>query len=85
MEPTRLLAIVALVVTSAAGLLMVAPMRYYSLKAVDFKGSVPFVSIFAIAMLVSVILVDPPRVLLLIAVLYALSGPVAALWRMYRR
>ena len=83
-EATQSLAVLALFVTAAAGLLMVAPMRYYSLKALDFKGRVPFVSIFAVAMLVSVILIDPPRVLLLIAVLYALSGPVISASRKYR-
>ena len=84
-EPTRSLAVLALIVTVAAGLLMVAPMRYSSLKAIDFKGRVPFVAIFAVAMLVSVIVVDPPRVLLFMAVIYALSGPAVYLLRCYRR
>lgn len=82
-EATRMLSIVALIVTAVAGLLMVAPVRYYSLKAIDFKGRVPFVAIFSAVMLVAVILIDPPRMLLLFAVLYALSGPVSWLWRRY--
>lgn len=84
-EATPWLSVLALVTTAVAGLLMVAPIRYYSLKAIDFKGRVPFVAIFAAVMLISIILIDPPRVLLLIAVLYALSGPFAWVWRKYRR
>ncbi len=83
-EASQSLSVVALLVTAIAGLLMVAPIRYYSLKAIDFKGRVPFVAIFAAVMLVSIIVIDPPRMLLLIAVLYALSGPIGWLWRKYR-
>jgi CDP-diacylglycerol--serine O-phosphatidyltransferase len=83
-EATQWLSVVALITTAVAGLLMVAPIRYYSLKAIDFKGRVPFVAIFAAVMLVSIILIDPPRMLLLIAVLYALSGPFAWIWKKYR-
>lgn len=81
---SQLIALTGLAVTALAGLLMVAPVRYHSVKAIDFKGRVPFVSIFSAVVLVAVILVDPPRVLLLIAILYALSGPVAAGIRKYR-
>jgi len=85
LEPTQSLAVIALLVTSVAGLLMVAPVRYHSLKGIDFRGRVPFVSIFAVVMLISIVLPDPPRALLVIAIVYALSGPCGALYRKYRR
>ena len=75
---------VALAVTVAAGLLMVSRIRYTS-----FKGSgsgpradrVPFFAIvIALAVIIALVL-DPPKVLLAAAVLYALSGPVQWLWR----
>jgi CDP-diacylglycerol--serine O-phosphatidyltransferase len=74
----------ALAVTVAAALLMVSRVRYTS-----FKGSgrgergerVPFFAIVvAIAVLIALVL-DPPRVLLAAAALYALSGPAQWLWR----
>lgn len=83
-EASQALAVVALVVTSAAGLLMVASLRYHSLKAVDLKGRVPFVVICAVVVIVAIILIDPPRALLLLAVIYTLSGPLAFVWRKYR-
>lgn len=79
------LALLALLVTACAGLLMVAPLRYSSMKGVDFRGRVPFVAIFAIVMVVSIILIDPPRMLLVMAVIYALSGPATWAWRRFRK
>ena len=64
---------------------MVAPLRYSSMKGVDFRGRVPFVAIFAIVMVVSIILIDPPRMLLVMAVIYALSGPATWAWRRFRK
>ncbi|HAD08407.1 MAG TPA: CDP-diacylglycerol--serine O-phosphatidyltransferase [Porticoccaceae bacterium] len=84
-EPSRSLALMALFVTAIAGLLMVAPLRYSSMKGVDFRGRVPFVAIFAIVMVVSIILIDPPRMLLAMAVMYALSGPLVWCWRRFRK
>jgi CDP-diacylglycerol--serine O-phosphatidyltransferase len=78
------LRIAALVVTVVAALLMVSRIRYTS-----FKGSgsgpkaerVPFFTIVvALAVLIALVL-DPPKVLLAAAVLYALSGPVMWLRR----
>ena len=74
----------ALAVSVIAGLLMVSRIRYNS-----FKGSgsgpkadrVPFVAIvIALAALIA-LWIDPPRVLLLVAVVYALSGPAQWLRR----
>ena len=71
---------VALAVTIAAGLLMVSRIRYSSFKGGGgLRGErVPFwVMVLALLVLIALVL-DPPRVLLAAAVLYALSGPV--LW-----
>ena len=68
------------VVAIVAGLLMVSRFRYFSFKAGPKSDRVPFVWI-PIAMLILVALaVDTPRVMLAIAVLYVLSGPVMTLW-----
>jgi CDP-diacylglycerol--serine O-phosphatidyltransferase len=77
----------ALAVTVVAGLLMVSRIRYSS-----FKGSgqgpradrVPFVAIVMALVVLIALVLDPPRVLLAAAVLYALSGPAMWLWRRRR-
>ena len=75
---------VALAITVVAALLMVSRIRYSS-----FKGSgtgpkadrVPFFFLLiAVAALIA-LWIDPPKTLLAVSVLYALSGPVAWIWR----
>lgn len=76
----------AALLTAAAGLLMVSNFRYLSFKKFDLKRRVPFVIILALVLLIGVVTVDPPRVLLLMAIMYALSGPGQLSWdRLTRR
>jgi CDP-diacylglycerol--serine O-phosphatidyltransferase len=74
----------ALGVTVLAGLLMVSRVRYTS-----FKGSgtgpkadrVPFVALLIALAILIAMWVDPPKTLLVAALLYAASGPVQWFWR----
>ncbi|WP_206860417.1 CDP-diacylglycerol--serine O-phosphatidyltransferase [Lysobacter changpingensis] len=76
----------ALGVTVAAGLLMVSRMRYFSFKGGGPKSDrVPFLAIIVVLAVLVGIAIDPPRVLLAIGALYALSGPVYAAFRRVRR
>jgi len=74
----------ALALTVIAGLLMVSRIRYSSFKG-SAKGPradrVPFVAIVVALVLLIALVLDPPRVLLAAAVVYALSGPAMWLWR----
>jgi len=72
-------------VTLAVALLMVSNVRYQSMKGIDFKGRVPFVFIIVTVLLFTVITIDPPRVLLLIGILYAASGPLQSVLRKVHR
>lgn len=83
--PTTTLAVVAAIVTSLAGLLMVSNFRYKSLKGLDLKGRVPFVVILAVVMIFVVISIDPARVLLAMALAYACSAPLYWLYSRYRK
>lgn len=76
------LALLAALVTAAAGILMVSNFRYKSIKGLDLRGKVPFVVILATVMGVVIITIDPPRVLLAMALAYTLSAPL--LWLYYR-
>ena len=76
----------ALAVMVAAALLMVSRVRYFSFKAFPLRDRVPFVTIIVALGVFVALAIDPPRVLLLIGVLYALSGPVGwAAGRLRRR
>jgi CDP-diacylglycerol--serine O-phosphatidyltransferase len=83
-EPTTELALIAAVVTAFSGLMMVSGFRYHSLKGVDLKGRVPFVVIFSVVMALIIVTIDPPRILFLLALAYALSAPLVWGWRKFR-
>ena len=76
---------VALVLTAAAGLLMVSNILYHSFKQIDFKGKVPFFAIVAVMLAFAVILSEPPMVLFGLFLAYTLSGPLLALKRLYKK
>jgi CDP-diacylglycerol--serine O-phosphatidyltransferase len=76
--------LVALLV-AAAGMLMVSNIKYNSFKELDLKGRVPFVAILAVVLVFAVVFSDPPRILLLVFLAYAASGPVQYLLRLRRR
>jgi len=74
-------ALIAAAITAMAGLLMVSNFKYDSFKQIDFHGRVPFVAILIIVLSFAVVFIDPPRVLWLVALGYAVSGPILALNR----
>jgi CDP-diacylglycerol---serine O-phosphatidyltransferase len=83
-DPSLAAAVFMGIVTAGVGLLMVSNFRYYSPKALNVKGRVPFFTLVAAALVFAVMLADPPRVLLVLFGLYALSGPATYLWKRWR-
>jgi len=72
--------VLALIITFAAGVLMVSNFRYYSFKDIDLKGRVPFFSILIMVMILVFISLDPPQVLFGLFLIYMLSGLVLTVW-----
>jgi CDP-diacylglycerol---serine O-phosphatidyltransferase len=71
-------------VTTVAAMLMVCNLRYFSPKMLTLRGRVPFIVLVAIVLGFAIVLADPPKVLLALSLLYALSGPVQWLVQMMR-
>jgi CDP-diacylglycerol--serine O-phosphatidyltransferase len=67
------------------GVLMVSNIKFYSFKDLDFRGRVPFVAMLIVVLVFAVVSTDPPRILLLIFLAYALSGPIQLLLQLRRR
>ncbi len=65
--------------TVITGLLMVSKFRYRSFKDLDLKGKIPFINILIIVMLFVLISMNPPQILFMIFLTYAISGPVITL------
>jgi CDP-diacylglycerol--serine O-phosphatidyltransferase len=55
---------------------MIANFPYYSFKGIDLRRRVPFVVMIAVVLVFGLITLDPPSVLLVAFLVYALSGPV---------
>ena len=70
--------------TILAGVLMVSNIRYHSFKHFDLRGRVPFVAALVIVLGFAFIASEPPLVLFLLALGYALSGPAITLVRLQR-
>ena len=62
--------------TLYAGLTMVTNVPFYSFKDVNFKRSVPFIVIVAIALGFGLIAYHPPTVLFILFIIYGMSGYV---------
>jgi CDP-diacylglycerol--serine O-phosphatidyltransferase len=82
---TMPMSIVAAVVTGIAGVLMVVNVRYYSFKELDFKNPVPFFLTLVTVFVIVVVSWDPPTMLFLMAVTYAASGPLMAIYLKRRK
>lgn len=86
-EVNSFVAGIAALVTFVTGILMVLNIRYYSFKDLDFHNRVPFIVILLVVMAFVVVSWNPPTVLFMLAVAYALSGPVMTIykWRKARK
>lgn len=69
----------ALLLTFAAGILMVSNVRYSSFKELNLKDKVPFVTLLIIVTVFVIITIKPSVFLFGLALLYALSGPILTL------
>ena len=73
------------ILVALSGMLMVSNIKYYSFKDLDIKGRVPFVAILVVVLAFAVVFSDPPRILLLLFLVYALSGPVQYVLHLRKR
>lgn len=77
--------IIAAIVTTLVGLLMVSNIPYRSFKDLDLKGKVPFIAILILVSIYVLVSIDPPEILFLIFLVYGFSGPAALLWHLYKK
>jgi CDP-diacylglycerol--serine O-phosphatidyltransferase len=75
----------ALLMTLAAGLLMVSRFSYYSFKDLDLGKRVPFVVLLAAVLVFVFLTIETATVLFSFFFLYMMSGPVVSLFRWNRK
>lgn len=71
--------------TTVVGLLMVSNFRYHSFKEIELRGKVPFIFSVVVMLGFAVVTLQPPLVLFLMFMTYAVSGPVFTLVQLRRK
>ncbi len=84
-EPASWLTLMTIIVVGGCGVLMVSNILYKSFKDLDMRGRVPFAAILLVVLVFVVVALDPATVLFTGFLVYALSGPVLALFRKSRQ
>lgn len=67
---------ICMLLTLFAGVMMVAPIKYFSFKDFDIKGKMPFVGALLLVVMLALISINPATVLWLLFLVYSLHGPV---------
>lgn len=80
-ELTMEVSIVAAVICTFVGLLMVSNLKYQSFKGLDKNRRVPFVAMLITMLVFIAVIINPPIVLFSLAFTYALSGPATWVWQ----
>jgi CDP-diacylglycerol--serine O-phosphatidyltransferase len=75
------LSVIGACLTALVGFLMILNVPYSSFKGLDLKGRVPFVVMIAVVVVFGLVQLDPARVLLGVALSFALSGPFLAVYK----
>ncbi len=83
--PGKEVSLIALGVTVFAGLSMVSNIQYHSFKHLNVKNRVSFVAVIAVVLIFVLVSLDPPQVLFVGFLVYSLSGPLFAAFRLYQR
>lgn len=74
-------AIPAAIITFIMGALMISHVRYYSFKQIDWSGKVTFFAAVMVVLIIAAVAVDPPHMLFVVFLSYAVSGPVVTLFK----
>ena len=77
--------LLSVIITLFCGVAMVSTLTYYSFKDIGSDRKIPFVMLLALLLLFVITAVDPPKMLLIASVAYALSGPVYFVFRRLRK
>lgn len=73
--------LLSILITLFAGMMMVAPIKYFSFKKLNLKGKIPFLGALGLVLILAIISINPATLLWLIFFVYALHGPARKLYR----
>ncbi len=76
--------LLSIVITLFAGIMMVAPIKYFSFKKIDLKGKIPFIGTLGLVLALAIISANPATLLWLIFFGYALHGPIRRIYQVVK-
>lgn len=79
LEVSTSVSLVAAIITTFVGLMMVSNIRYLSFKGLDSNRRVPFVAMLIVVLVLIAVMIEF-KVLFILAFIYALSGPAIWCW-----
>lgn len=85
LEVTTEISVVAAILVTFVGILMVSNLRYLSFKGLDKNRRVPFVAMLTTLLVFVAVTANPPVVLFALALTYTLSGPAVWVWSLIRQ
>ncbi len=71
--------------TLVSGGLMVSNFSFYSFKEFDVRNKVPFMAMLAIVGVFILASIDPPKLMFAVFLVYALSGPITYVVRLFKK
>ena len=74
-----------LIMTTVIGLLMFSQFRYLSFKVSPKGERISILWVFLLVLILALLAVDPPKVLMVVGVVYVLSGPILTLVGVQKR
>lgn len=74
----------SMLITLYSGVMMVAPIKYFSFKKVDLRGKIPFLGALGLVLLLALISIKPAVLLWLIFFCYAIHGPIRKIINLLR-
>ena len=85
LELTLEVSIIAALLISIVGVLMISNLTYQSFKGLDKNRRVPFVAMLITLSIFIAVMINPPVVLFCLAFTYAISGPAVWGWQLISR
>ncbi len=76
--------VLSILLTLFAGIMMVAPIKYFSFKKIDLKGRIPFFGMLGLVLALAIISANPATLLWLIFFAYALHGPIRRIYQLIK-
>ncbi|MGY0398919.1 MAG: CDP-diacylglycerol--serine O-phosphatidyltransferase [Ostreibacterium sp.] len=76
--------VLSMLMTLFIGIMMVAPIKYFSFKKINIKGKIPFIGALGLVLVLAIISINPATILWVIFFTYAVHGPIRKIFQLIK-